>query len=161
MLTTGIGYAVVLIAFYVDFYYNVIIAWALHYFVNSFNSVLPWTTCNNEWNTERCREIQGLPSTSESTTHQTSPSASPLISSSNGRKFLSQFIQNATSLMSSSSSSSSNIKSIKDYMMDHGMSYDPDGVIYYDGATVPLQNQQQPIVDLKSNYTSPADEYFK
>lgn len=59
-MVIGIGYAVVLIAFYVDFYYNVIIAWALHYFVNSFSTVLPWTTCNNPWNTERCREIQGL-----------------------------------------------------------------------------------------------------
>lgn len=27
----GVGYAVVLIAFYTDFFYNVIIAWALHY----------------------------------------------------------------------------------------------------------------------------------
>lgn len=53
----GIGYAVVLIAFYVDFYYNVIIAWALHYFVNSFSRELPWTSCNNTWNTDQCRPI--------------------------------------------------------------------------------------------------------
>ena len=53
----GIGYAVVLIAFYVDFYYNVIIAWALHYFVHSFSRQLPWTSCNNTWNTDQCRRI--------------------------------------------------------------------------------------------------------
>ncbi|XP_035217172.1 sodium-dependent dopamine transporter-like isoform X1 [Stegodyphus dumicola] len=56
-LFKGVGYAVVLIAFYVDFYYNIIIAWSLHFFVASFNSVLPWTTCDNAWNTNLCRQI--------------------------------------------------------------------------------------------------------
>ena len=51
----GIGYAVVLIAFYVDFYYNVIIAWSLYYFIHSFSSILPWTTCDNQWNSPDCR----------------------------------------------------------------------------------------------------------
>ncbi|RZC40284.1 sodium-dependent dopamine transporter-like [Asbolus verrucosus] len=51
----GIGYAVVLIAFYVDFYYNVIIAWALRFFFASFTDMLPWTTCDNPWNTPNCR----------------------------------------------------------------------------------------------------------
>ena len=55
----GIGYAVVLIAFYVDFYYNVIIAWALRYFFASFTSLLPWTTCDNSWNTPHCRPVSG------------------------------------------------------------------------------------------------------
>ena len=50
----GIGYAVVLIAFYVDFFYNVIIAWALYFFFSSFTSDLPWTSCNNTWNTPDC-----------------------------------------------------------------------------------------------------------
>ena len=53
-LFSGIGYAVVLIAFYVDFFYNVIIAWALYFFVSSFTAVLPWTMCNNTWNTDDC-----------------------------------------------------------------------------------------------------------
>ncbi|XP_021941759.1 sodium-dependent dopamine transporter [Zootermopsis nevadensis] len=44
-----------LLAFYVDFYYNVIIAWALRYFFASFTSLLPWTTCDNSWNTPLCR----------------------------------------------------------------------------------------------------------
>ncbi|KAF2880313.1 hypothetical protein ILUMI_25871, partial [Ignelater luminosus] len=54
-LLKGIGYAVVLIAFYVDFYYNVIIAWALRFFFASFTNMLPWTTCDNPWNTPFCR----------------------------------------------------------------------------------------------------------
>jgi len=45
---------VVLIAFYTDFFYNVIIAWALHYLIKSFTSDLPWATCGNSWNTEYC-----------------------------------------------------------------------------------------------------------
>ncbi|XP_064620284.1 sodium-dependent dopamine transporter-like isoform X2 [Lineus longissimus] len=53
-LFKGIGYAVVLIAFYVDFFYNVIIAWALYFFFSSFTSDLPWTSCNNTWNTPNC-----------------------------------------------------------------------------------------------------------
>lgn len=57
---SGVGYTVVLIALYVDFYYNVIIAWALHYFLVSFMSLtatggdLPWTRCGQRWNTANC-----------------------------------------------------------------------------------------------------------
>ncbi|XP_057374911.1 sodium-dependent dopamine transporter-like [Daphnia carinata] len=56
-LFKGIGFAVVLIAFYVDFFYNVIIAWALHFFFASFTSQLPWTSCSNSWNTPQCAEV--------------------------------------------------------------------------------------------------------
>ncbi|KAK3917192.1 Sodium-dependent dopamine transporter [Frankliniella fusca] len=56
-LFKGIGYAVALIAFYVDFYYNVIIAWALRFFFASFTDMLPWTTCDNVWNTPNCRPL--------------------------------------------------------------------------------------------------------
>ncbi|KAK3084699.1 hypothetical protein FSP39_017685 [Pinctada imbricata] len=53
-LFKGIGWAVVLIAFYTDFFYNVVIAWALHYLFASFTSDLPWASCGHEWNTEFC-----------------------------------------------------------------------------------------------------------
>ena len=61
---TGIGYAVVLIAFYVDFYYNVVIAWALYFFFASFSTELPWTRCSNNWNTVYCEEIKNNDSNS-------------------------------------------------------------------------------------------------
>uniref|UniRef100_A0AAY4BIA7 Transporter n=1 Tax=Denticeps clupeoides TaxID=299321 RepID=A0AAY4BIA7_9TELE len=50
----GTGFAICIIALYVSFYYNTIIAWALFYFYSSFTSDLPWTNCNNPWNTENC-----------------------------------------------------------------------------------------------------------
>ena len=52
----GIGYATTVMAFWLNSYYIVVLAWALYYFVMSFNSILPWTTCNNPWNTENCVE---------------------------------------------------------------------------------------------------------
>ncbi|XP_069824557.1 sodium-dependent noradrenaline transporter isoform X1 [Dendropsophus ebraccatus] len=56
----GVGYTVILIALYVGFYYNVIIAWSLYYLVSSFTSELPWTTCGNKWNTDNCTDPNRL-----------------------------------------------------------------------------------------------------
>uniref|UniRef100_A0A8C6Q8W4 Transporter n=1 Tax=Nothobranchius furzeri TaxID=105023 RepID=A0A8C6Q8W4_NOTFU len=55
----GIGYAICIIALYVSFYYNTIIAWALFYFYSSFSSILPWTNCDNLWNTPDCTNYFG------------------------------------------------------------------------------------------------------
>ncbi|XP_033978325.1 solute carrier family 6 member 4b [Trematomus bernacchii] len=55
----GIGYAICVIALYVSFYYNTIIAWALFYFYHSFSTVLPWTNCDNVWNTPDCTNYFG------------------------------------------------------------------------------------------------------
>ncbi|XP_067853970.1 sodium-dependent noradrenaline transporter [Heptranchias perlo] len=52
----GVGYAVILIALYVGFYYNVIIAWSLYYLFSSFTSDLPWVNCNNFWNSRNCTD---------------------------------------------------------------------------------------------------------
>ncbi|KAL7640387.1 UNVERIFIED_CONTAM: hypothetical protein RMT77_008660 [Armadillidium vulgare] len=56
-LFKGVGFAVVCIAFYVDFFYNVILAWSLRYLFASFATELPWAHCNNTWNTPACQEI--------------------------------------------------------------------------------------------------------
>ncbi|XP_078400369.1 sodium-dependent noradrenaline transporter isoform X2 [Cetorhinus maximus] len=56
----GVGYAVILIALYVGFYYNVIIAWSLYYLFSSFTSDLPWVHCNNHWNSRNCTDPKVL-----------------------------------------------------------------------------------------------------
>ncbi|XP_061449644.1 sodium-dependent noradrenaline transporter [Rhineura floridana] len=56
-LFKGVGYAVILIALYVGFYYNVIIAWSLYYLFASFTlEELPWTKCGNPWNSPNCTD---------------------------------------------------------------------------------------------------------
>ncbi|XP_062617416.1 sodium- and chloride-dependent glycine transporter 1-like isoform X1 [Saccostrea cucullata] len=55
-LFKGVGYAMVIVSWLIGLYYNVIISHVLYYLVASFTSELPWTTCNNEWNTPFCRE---------------------------------------------------------------------------------------------------------
>uniref|UniRef100_A0AAQ4RXN9 Transporter n=1 Tax=Gasterosteus aculeatus aculeatus TaxID=481459 RepID=A0AAQ4RXN9_GASAC len=50
----GIGFAICIIALYIAFYYNTIMAWALYYLLSSFRPTLPWTTCTNSWNTVNC-----------------------------------------------------------------------------------------------------------
>ncbi|XP_064649571.1 sodium-dependent serotonin transporter-like isoform X2 [Lineus longissimus] len=50
----GIGFGICFIATYVAFYYNTIIAWAVYYMFASMRSEVPWTNCNNSWNTDDC-----------------------------------------------------------------------------------------------------------
>ncbi|CAB3261064.1 unnamed protein product [Arctia plantaginis] len=59
----GVGYAICMIDIYMGMYYNTIIGWAVYYLVasiSSINSVLPWTSCNNEWNTPLCMPVTML-----------------------------------------------------------------------------------------------------
>lgn len=54
--SSGVGYTVILIALYVGFYYNVIIAWSLYYLFSSMTNELPWIGCGNSWNSENCTD---------------------------------------------------------------------------------------------------------
>ncbi|XP_073986394.1 sodium-dependent noradrenaline transporter-like [Rhodnius prolixus] len=56
----GVGMCAVAVAFFVSFYYNVIIAWALYFLVGSLKPELPWLNCNNTWNTKACLESKDV-----------------------------------------------------------------------------------------------------
>lgn len=56
-MAKGIGYAMCVLNFFTGLYYNTIISWAVFFFVESFTNTLPWTSCNNSWNSNNCRTI--------------------------------------------------------------------------------------------------------
>ncbi|ETE71965.1 Sodium- and chloride-dependent betaine transporter, partial [Ophiophagus hannah] len=68
----GIGYASQVIESYLNIYYIVILSWALFYLFNSFSAVLPWSNCNNYWNSEYCVDVLNV-SDSGNNTNATSP----------------------------------------------------------------------------------------
>lgn len=53
-LFKGVGVGMVMVSAIVCVYYNVIVAWTLYFLYMSFRAVLPWSTCDNEWNTVNC-----------------------------------------------------------------------------------------------------------
>ncbi|XP_054655839.1 sodium- and chloride-dependent betaine transporter-like isoform X3 [Dunckerocampus dactyliophorus] len=56
----GVGIASLIIVIYLNIYYIVVLAWALFYLFNSFQSPLPWSTCENWWNTDVCHDRAGI-----------------------------------------------------------------------------------------------------
>ena len=53
---TGIGIAMLVVTTYFCLYYNLLITYILYYMYWSFWNPLPWTGCDNPWNTENCYE---------------------------------------------------------------------------------------------------------
>ncbi|KAK3580304.1 hypothetical protein CHS0354_003538 [Potamilus streckersoni] len=53
-LFKGVGYGTIIATFIFSIYYAVIICWMLFYFINSFFPTLPWSSCDNDWNTNYC-----------------------------------------------------------------------------------------------------------
>jgi hypothetical protein len=51
---SGVGIAMIINSILGTLYYNVIIAWALFYFVLSFRKRLLWADCGYWWNTDKC-----------------------------------------------------------------------------------------------------------
>lgn len=53
----GMGYGMITIPTLINFYYVVIMAWALHYLFSGFTSSLPWTKCNQSFNSDHCYSL--------------------------------------------------------------------------------------------------------
>ena len=50
----GVGFAMIINSILGTLYYNVLIAWALFFFILSFRKRLLWADCGYWWNTDRC-----------------------------------------------------------------------------------------------------------
>ncbi|XP_067649686.1 sodium- and chloride-dependent glycine transporter 2-like isoform X2 [Haliotis asinina] len=50
----GIGIGISISTWLYNCYYNVIFSWFLFYMFKSFSSILPWSNCDNSWNTPAC-----------------------------------------------------------------------------------------------------------
>ncbi|XP_058498270.1 sodium- and chloride-dependent creatine transporter 1 [Solea solea] len=89
-LFKGLGYASMVIVFFCNTYYIMVLAWGLYYLVKSFSSTLPWSTCDNEWNTPSCvetfqhqdcknRSLANITITSNMTCAQLANASSPIV----------------------------------------------------------------------------------
>lgn len=45
------------IVFFCNSYYIMILVWGLFYLVHSLTDTLPWATCGHSWNTDQCTEL--------------------------------------------------------------------------------------------------------
>ncbi|XP_073425702.1 sodium- and chloride-dependent creatine transporter 1-like isoform X2 [Dendrobates tinctorius] len=56
-LFKGLGFSSMVIVFFCNTYYIMILVWGLYYLVHSFTNTLPWATCGHPWNTKECTEV--------------------------------------------------------------------------------------------------------
>jgi len=56
-LFKGLGFANIFSQCFIGIYYNIIIAWTIHYLFSSFTADLPWQHCDNDYNDQFCFSI--------------------------------------------------------------------------------------------------------
>ncbi|XP_054168846.1 sodium- and chloride-dependent GABA transporter 1-like [Oppia nitens] len=56
----GVGYAAAVMAFWLNVYYIVVLAWTLYYLYYSLASDVPWRGCDNWWNSVKCKSEYDL-----------------------------------------------------------------------------------------------------
>ncbi|XP_045130883.1 sodium- and chloride-dependent glycine transporter 1-like isoform X1 [Portunus trituberculatus] len=56
---SGLGWSMVAIAFFTSIFFNVILAWSFFYLIFSFYPVLPWSHCDNDFNSPECYHEEG------------------------------------------------------------------------------------------------------
>ncbi|XFF83587.1 hypothetical protein AB1E18_009806 [Capra hircus] len=62
----GVGYGMIVVSTYIGIYYNMVVSIAFYYFFSSLTSVLPWTYCDNPWNTPNCVSVLENPNITKS-----------------------------------------------------------------------------------------------
>uniref|UniRef100_A0AAQ5ZRB1 Transporter n=1 Tax=Amphiprion ocellaris TaxID=80972 RepID=A0AAQ5ZRB1_AMPOC len=55
-LFKGLGLASMVIVFFCNTYYVMILVWGLYFLFHSFTNPLPWATCGHPWNTPNCTQ---------------------------------------------------------------------------------------------------------
>lgn len=55
-LFKGLGLASMVIVFFCNTYYIMILVWGLYFLLHSFTTPLPWATCGHPWNTPNCTQ---------------------------------------------------------------------------------------------------------
>lgn len=53
---SGLGLASMVIVFFCNTYYIMILVWGLYFLFHSFTNPLPWATCGHPWNTLNCTQ---------------------------------------------------------------------------------------------------------
>uniref|UniRef100_A0A8C5ETL1 Sodium- and chloride-dependent creatine transporter 1-like n=1 Tax=Gouania willdenowi TaxID=441366 RepID=A0A8C5ETL1_GOUWI len=56
-LFKGLGFASMVIVFFCNTYYIMVLAWGFYYLIHSFRSELPWSSCGNPWNSPSCLSL--------------------------------------------------------------------------------------------------------
>lgn len=56
----GVGYSSLILLFWMNAYYIVVIGWSLNYFFNSLQFEVPWSHCDHGWNSYQCRSDNDL-----------------------------------------------------------------------------------------------------
>ena len=52
----GVGYAAAVMAFWLNCFYIIVLAWALYYIYAAISyDDVPWRSCNNDWNSPKCK----------------------------------------------------------------------------------------------------------
>ena len=73
----GIGYGMIVVSGYICVYFAVLIAYVLFYLIFSFTSRLPFSHCDNAWNTPNCTIRDGTRNLTNGSTTTTTTTRTP------------------------------------------------------------------------------------